>query len=1167
MDELFFIGRKSELNHLNNLFHESNGGLGKVVLLDGDSGTGKTAILRQFALEANTSRSTLVAHIECSDKEGMNAYAPFRQLLIELNSQAAQEGSAGKSQVMGKLKNFIMEAGPQWLGFIPVIGSVAAAGITTMQAYAKHYGNNPEAKKLATEADIHSTFDNAFREMAKNHTLVIILDDVQWADASSISLIFSLARQIRQFPYRILLICAYRSTDLQMGRNTISPEGKNLQIAHPFLDTIRELRNYTKREIHISRNDAWFSEIHLPLFSINEVNLFIQTKFPSNTFPIVFAESLMKMSGGNVLFITEMLNSMHQQGIIYSDNNQNFHLHETRVSEIPTSVEGIIADRVSHLSDELKKVLDYASVAGESFSVQVLEQILKIDELDLLEFIEKLSKKHGLLVAKGAEQLLGVLFELYQFTNSLVHHYVYENMEGARRRALHRRIAGILKDLYGENLEKIPEVHAEYLRHSQIGQGLIDGITLKMSDSVSEMHTPSTEVTQLAASEYQMAFHNYKLMAMSECIARLNKALALINAQGSSADSDKIRFDCYHVLAKANNWLGYYNKAQEAATQMLQYAHDNIEFKILAHNRLGQEYLKLGILESAEKEHLNAQRLLALNNDKTESALTEMYLARVVFERGFYDKALPLFEHALKSFASLGNLMQEAEACVYIGNCYRYMGQYTSGIEWYEKAMAHFKSLANEQWIATCYSNIGLIHNGIGNYDTAITLFNKALEIDNKLNDRVGMANHNNNVGFALELKGLYDKALTFYLKTLEIDETVNNRLPMTTTLNNIGNIYRLKGMYSESVDWHKRALDINIELNNLPGISASYNSLGNTAYSNDDLDEAMRYFTLGVEIDEQLGDKMGLSASYVNLGNVAYSRDALEQAEEYYLKALKIIKENNDTLSEGVIYTNLGNVNLMKNEIKESLLFFKKAIDIYKKTDDLPSLSLAYNNLASAYSNSDDTRNAQKFYKLAIEMDTRTGDEFRMTLHTKNLADELHKTEEDDEAIQMYLRFLKLNEHSGAIKNLADVYGRIARYFYNNGHTDDAKLYYANAVEYAVQEEYLSGVGAFNYNLGNIYMDEDEGERAIEHYKMAAGAYINDENEEDAADCWYQIGMVYNDMNDKKNCINYLEKARELYIKFDKDVLAIDEIFVNLGYTGKKGGSSPKFVPPGRST
>ena len=185
MEERTFIGRENELTALHAAYEEASTGKGKLVLVAGNAGIGKSGLVREFIQQIEQKPKVITGISECNDKENLNAYAPFKDILVELNSKAFDsKGKQNKDDQLKKIKEFISDSGSGWIGCIPVVGSFIEAGIDTYKSYQDIYNKKPESN-IESENDIYRIFENEFRRLAKDSTVVIFIDDLQWADASS----------------------------------------------------------------------------------------------------------------------------------------------------------------------------------------------------------------------------------------------------------------------------------------------------------------------------------------------------------------------------------------------------------------------------------------------------------------------------------------------------------------------------------------------------------------------------------------------------------------------------------------------------------------------------------------------------------------------------------------------------------------------------------------------------------------------------------------------------------------------------------------------------------------------------------------------------------------------------------------------------------------------
>jgi len=566
--EKVFVRRKEELDKLNNAFKSTRLGYGKLVLIEGNAGIGKSALVREFLKSSQDDSSVIVSDIECNDKENLNAYAPFKEILIKLNAEATEKNEkeeddvkTKKKETRKKLKKFISDAGASWIGLIPLVGGFASAGIETYKAYKNSFGGQLPDNEAQSEGDVYKIFENEFRRLAENKTLVIFIDDLQWADASSLNLIFALSKSIRANPFRILIIGTYRPDEIKIGRKKTTEHGDIVTVRHPFADKLNELRNYTKKENHVSENYNWLIEIELHEFPFDEVIFLINNSFPNNKFDDNFYCTIFNLTNGQALFLIEILELLSRNNNIIKNKHGQYEIQNLDFQELPVSVNAVINEKIERLDEHLKKILSYASISGEKFIIQEFEKVLKIDEFELLDYLEILNKKYDLLTEEESVTVNDLFLDLYSFSQTLVHRVIYDSMDNSRRRRLHKHIAATIKSIYGDELKNNAQINSKYNQHIQIAQGLIDGKTLLISkiEPISEQNNEIYEILLEAASdEIKKAEESAKQWADVETLTFAEKALAFLSKiEHKNEETEKIRYEAYY-----NKWHALYTNSK-----------------------------------------------------------------------------------------------------------------------------------------------------------------------------------------------------------------------------------------------------------------------------------------------------------------------------------------------------------------------------------------------------------------------------------------------------------------------------------------------------------------------------------------------------------------------------------------------------------------------------
>jgi adenylate cyclase len=194
------------------------------------------------------------------------------------------------------------------------------------------------------------------RTLAKTHPLLLMLDDVQWADSASIGLLFHLGRRLEGSS--ILIACAYRPEEVALER-----AGER----HPLEKVLAEFK--------WSLGDVW---VDLRRADEREGRSFVDALLDTepNRLGEDFRRALFEHTGGHPLFTVEVLRAMQERGDLVPDAEGRWVEGPSLDWErLPARVEAMIAERIGRLDEELRDVLAVASVEGEWFTAQVVAQV------------------------------------------------------------------------------------------------------------------------------------------------------------------------------------------------------------------------------------------------------------------------------------------------------------------------------------------------------------------------------------------------------------------------------------------------------------------------------------------------------------------------------------------------------------------------------------------------------------------------------------------------------------------------------------------------------------------------------------------------------------------------------------------------------------------------
>ena len=397
-----FIGRDEEMSELKGLLEEALGGHGRLLMLAGEPGIGKTRTALELASHA-VERGALALVGRCYESQGTPPYWPWVQAI---RSYVRGHDAADLRADMGTGATDIAEVVPEVRQRLPDLPPPPAL--------------EPEQARFRL-FDAVTTF---LQRAAHRRPLVLLLDDLHWADRPSLLLLEFLAREISGTP--LLVLGTYR--DVEVSRR------------HPLHQTLAEL---TREHL--------FQRVLLRGLDREDVQRFIDAT-AGMTLSREVGEAVYAQSEGNPLFLTEIVRLLQEEGVLTQAGGSETVSREVR---IPEGVREVIGRRLDRLSERCNETLTIASVIGREFSLEQLDRLQ--DDLSGDELLEVVEEALGARVIEELPRAVGQ----YQFAHALVQETLVDELSTTRRARLHARIAGVLEALYAAN----PAPHLSQLAH------------------------------------------------------------------------------------------------------------------------------------------------------------------------------------------------------------------------------------------------------------------------------------------------------------------------------------------------------------------------------------------------------------------------------------------------------------------------------------------------------------------------------------------------------------------------------------------------------------------------------------------------------------------------------------------------------------------------------
>ncbi|CAN5327247.1 hypothetical protein BH09GEM1_BH09GEM1_41050 [soil metagenome] len=404
------VGRAKELDELVARLDATALGKGGLVLIGGEPGVGKTRLVEAVLLEARR-RGHFCAVGHCYEMDGTPPYLPFLEHL-EFGARVVPPG---------RLR--------------AVLGDGAAEIARIMPALRQLFPDIPAPMELPPDQQRHLLFTR-YREYAErsaqNVPVVLLFDDLHWADESTLQLLEHLAPHFAR--QRILALGTYRDVELEVGR----PFAKSLE---------RLLRQRLAERITLRR---------MPEGDVAALLATLGAPEP----PLALVDAIYRATEGNPFFIEEVFRHLREEGRLLDADGRWLPALSIDELEVPEGVRLVIGRRLERVGDDCRAVLTAAAVNGPRFAFRVLEALGELDVDAILDALDQ-AEKAGLVLSQqiGRETR-------YSFAHELIRQTLLGTLSPPRRQRRHLRTADAIEKAYGaRSVEYAPDL-AYHLFHA-----------------------------------------------------------------------------------------------------------------------------------------------------------------------------------------------------------------------------------------------------------------------------------------------------------------------------------------------------------------------------------------------------------------------------------------------------------------------------------------------------------------------------------------------------------------------------------------------------------------------------------------------------------------------------------------------------------------------------
>ncbi|MBN1485592.1 MAG: tetratricopeptide repeat protein [Chloroflexia bacterium] len=893
------VGRAAPLAALRAGLEGLRSGPGAIVTLVGEAGLGKSRLVAE--VRKQTPGPLTWVESRCLSYGSSIAYLPW---IDALRGVAGVTPDAPAPTVRKALREMLQDLCPECLEQVyPYLARLIAA--LPAGESQRETGMDGETLRSATFRAVELLLNR----LARRSPLVLVCEDLHWADPTSLALLEHLLPLTAEVPLLLLAV--------------LRPEQDH------GCWQLRQTAAQRYPELH---RDLWLDPL-----SPSDSQALVGHLLRVEDLPPALRERILRHAEGNPFYVEELIRSLMDCGAIAMDEASGRWRATRSVEEItlPDTLHGVLMARIDRLRQETRHILQLAAVIGRTFLYRVLAEIAH-EEQALDEHLQALVQEQMI-----REQARDPELE-YIFKHQLTQEAAYDTLLKQDRRIFHRQVAEALERLFPERSDALIGL----LAHHWDRAGEPD-----------QARPYLRRAGDLAARQF----------ANSEALQYYQRALELL-----TEDAPAQRFDLLLARNLVYDVLGQREQQGQDLETMAALAEelddDRRRGTTAWHHA---NYLwALGDFEAAVSEAQSAIRLARATGDPGIQAWGYFVWGRVCMYQGRYGEAAEPLLQGLELAREAENRLLESWILRNIGNVYSYQWDQQMAQYYVEQALQIHRELGDRGGEAAALNTLGLICRNLGDLDGYRDYMEQALQIADETGIAFTQGMVQLNLGILYSDGGDQVRARELYQGGLAAWRRAGNRAGEGYILRYTGWTYYDEEQLDQAKSYFEQALQIAQEIDHLQSTADALMALGRLALHEGNFSAAQHRLKEALALYRQLSLGMESGATALMcLGKLFQRLGAFDRAEAYYQQALELTRRSSPTEHFPVLLS-LGSLAHQRGQDRLALeAYLRPAQDLAERVGLTPMLAAACLGIGHALSGVGELEEAEAAYKKALEI------------------------------------------------------------------------------------------------------------------------------------------------------------------------------------------------------
>jgi class 3 adenylate cyclase/tetratricopeptide (TPR) repeat protein len=821
------VGREWECKVMKKAIAATRLGRSALILVYGDAGVGKSRLLE----EVRSCESEGVAWLEgrCFATTQTMSYAPILDLLRRHIGIADKQTVEEQQSALHRYVSTNFSADPR---VYSVLAHLLALPLAEADA---------ELLKDLTGEEFRARFfailEQGLMALAAQQPIILMIDDLHWADASSIDLLASI----------LPLVKRTRLTFVGVSRSRVRPA----TLWNKLSSVVEECREH-------------LVEVPLQSLSIDESRTLMERLLGGDYLPECLAAEVLDKSEGNPFFLEEVLRSLIESGGLALDNGKWTLTAPVGILRIPDTLQGVLLSRLDRLSEELKQLTQKAAVIGRVFHYRILERIASADNL-LREQLASLELS-GLVHERCRIPELEFIFK-----HALTQEVAYQTLLTPARKVLHRRVGEALESIFRDRVEEFAGVLAYHFFSAESWQKALE-YSIQSGDAAFRM-CAYTE----ARGHYGRALECLKHLEDDPQHLR-QKVEITIHLVGASLQAEGPEKNLAMLLEVEKVAQLLNDPVQVARVQLW----------------IGRAHYYGGKLKEAVGYYRKVLLMAPQLGDPELASLPRAVIGRVLFMQGRFKESLQMLNEAIALLEREENRHELLFAYLHRGLSQTCLGQYAAGLAGLNRTLEIARSSRDQNAEIMAHTTLAFAQILAGEYPEGIASAHEALAVAEKSGDNVFRYPLNSFVAWGMSGLGKTRESLPYWAAATEAAKAFGGRLLLGEWFAAIEAESLIDAVDpATGLRRAQEALDLAQDAESMIGEALAERAIGRAlAAGKEGPREALSHLTRSVKICEEIGAKFELVRSLLAEGAAHAACDNRTEAATALTKAKAMAHE-----------------------------------------------------------------------------------------------------------------------------------------------------------------------------------------------------------------------------------------------------------------------------------